>query len=113
MSAAKLPRNTTRQAEAVLHGQISRILHRITGTVIVAFVLIHVLAQAILHVPSLASVKAGVPWLPAFQSQHWIHGILIFSIVFHTIYGLRLVATDLGMRIGARTSLWTDRKSVV
>ncbi len=107
MSSAKLPRNTTRQAEGLLHGEISRILHRVTGTVIVVFVLVHVLAQGILHVPSLLSLKQSVPWLPAVQSQHWIHALLLFSIVFHTVYGLRLLAADLGLRMPYTASLWT------
>ena len=106
MSAATLPRNTTRQAEGPLHGDIARLLHRITGTVIVLFVLVHVIAQAVLHVPALAAVNASAPWLPAVQSQHWIHAILYFSIVFHTLYGLKLLVTELRMRLEYRTSLW-------
>lgn len=106
MSAATLPRNTTRQAEGPLHGEIARWLHRITGTVIVVFVLVHVLAQAVLHAPALASIKSGAPWLPVVQSQHWVHALLYFSIVFHTLYGLKLLATELGMRLEYRTSLW-------
>jgi succinate dehydrogenase/fumarate reductase cytochrome b subunit len=107
MSAATLPRNTTRQAEGPLHGAIARWLHRITGTVIVLFVLVHVVAQAILHVPAFASVSAATPWLPVVQSQHWVHALLYFSIVFHTLYGLKLLASELGMRLEYRTSLWT------
>lgn len=107
MSAATLPRNTTRQAEGPLHGNIARWLHRITGTVIVVFVLVHVTAQAILHAPALAAMKTGMPWLPGAQSQHWVHAALYSSILFHTLYGLKLVLTELGMRIEYRTSLWT------
>lgn len=103
---ATLPRNTTHQAEGPLHGNIARLLHRYTGAVIVLFVLVHVMAQAVLHVPTLASVKASAPWLAAVQSQHWVHAALYFSIVFHTLYGLKLLASELGMRIGYRTSLW-------
>jgi len=103
---ARLPRNTTRQAEVVQHGAIARILHRITGSVIVIFVLVHVIAQSVLHVPMFASVKAGAPWLPVLQSQPWIHALLYFSIVFHTLYGLKLMATELGFRIGYRVSVW-------
>ncbi|MBI4189965.1 MAG: hypothetical protein HY525_05440 [Betaproteobacteria bacterium] len=106
MSSAKLPRNTTRQAEEPLYGEISRILHRITGTVIVVFVLVHVLGQGVLHVSSLASLKESAPWLPTLQSQHWIRALLLPSIVFHTIYGLRLLATDLGLRMDYKASLW-------
>ena len=107
MSAATLPRNTTRQAEGPLHGEIARWLHRITGTVIVLFVLVHVVAQAVLHAPALAPLKADAPWLPVVQSQHWVHALLYFSIVFHTLYGLKLLATELGMPLDYRTSLWT------
>jgi len=106
MSAATLPRNTTRQAEGPLHGNIARWLHRITGTVIVVFVLVHVIAQAILRAPALQSMKAGMPWLPLIQSQHWVHAALYFSIVFHTLYGLKLLITELGLRLEYRTSLW-------
>lgn len=102
-----LPRNTTQQAEKPLHGNIARWLHRITGTVIVLFVLVHVLAQAILHVPAFATLKAGAPWLPVVQSQHWVHAILYFSIVFHTLYGLKLLASELGIRMGYRGALWS------
>ena len=102
-----LPRNTTRQAEKPLHGNIARWLHRITGTVIVLFVLVHVVAQTILHVPGFASIKAGMPWLPAVQSQHWVHALLYFSIVFHTLYGLKLLVTELGWRLEYRTALWS------
>lgn len=104
--AATLPRNTTHQAEGPLHGNIARLLHRYTGAVIVLFVLVHVIAQAVLQVPALASMKASAPWLPAMQSQHWVHAVLYFSIVFHTLYGLKLLASELGMRVSYRISLW-------
>ena len=105
--ALPLPRNTTRQAEALLHGEVARMLHRITGAVIIIFVLVHVLAQTVLHVPAFASLKAGVRWLPVLQNQHWIHAGLYFSIVFHTLYGLKLLAGELGARLDYRSSLWT------
>ena len=107
MSAATLPRNTTHQAEGPLHGSIARWLHRISGTVIVVFVLVHVIAQAILHAPALSSMRDATPWLPMVQSQHWVHAALYFSIVFHTLYGLKLLVTELGMRLEYRASLWT------
>ena len=102
-----LPRNTTRQAEQPLHGNIARWLHRITGGMIVVFVLVHVIAQSILHVPGLAALKSGMPWLPAVQSQHWVHALLYFSIVFHTLYGLKLLVTEIGVRMDYRVTLWT------
>jgi succinate dehydrogenase/fumarate reductase cytochrome b subunit len=106
MSVAVLPRNTTRQAETTRYGEIARVLHRISGAVIVVFVLAHVVVQAILHAPALASAKAAAPWLPALTTQHWIHAILYFSIVFHTLHGLRLLANELGARLDYRLSLW-------
>lgn len=102
-----LPRNTTQQAEKPLHGNIARWLHRITGTLIVLFVLVHVVAQTILHVPAFAAVKADMPWLPTVQSQHWVHALLYFSIVFHTLYGLKLFASETGIRMGYRAPLWS------
>lgn len=106
MSTAALPRNTTHQAEGPLHGNIARLLHRYTGAVIVLFVLVHVIAQAVLHVPALTPIKASAPWLPLVQSQHWVHALLYFSIVFHTLYGLKLLASELGMRVSYRVTLW-------
>jgi succinate dehydrogenase/fumarate reductase cytochrome b subunit len=101
---AILPRNTTRQAQSPLYGNISRLLHRATGTVIVLFVLVHAVVQAVRHAPMLSAWNA--PWLEPLQHQAWIHGILYFSIVFHTLYGLRLLAGDLGMRVPYRQTLW-------
>jgi succinate dehydrogenase/fumarate reductase cytochrome b subunit len=102
-----LPRNTTQQAEKALHGNIARWLHRITGTVIVVFVLVHVIAQSVLHVPSMAATRASAPWLPMVQSQHWVHAILYFSIVFHTLYGLKLLVSELGLKLDYRNWLWS------
>ena len=102
-----LPRNTTHQSEGWLVGDIARVLHRITGAVIIVFVLVHVVGQAALHAPAMAAMKStAATWLPVAQSQHWIHAILYFSLVFHTLYGLRLVASELGVRIDYRSSLW-------
>jgi len=101
-----LPRNTTHQSEGLLIGEVARVLHRASGAVIVVFVLVHVAAQAVLHVPALGGARAAMPWLPALQSQHWIHAALYASIVFHTLHGLRLLASEIGLRIDYRASLW-------
>jgi succinate dehydrogenase/fumarate reductase cytochrome b subunit len=106
-SALPLPRNTTRQADVALQGEIARVLHRFTGTVIVIFVLVHVIAQAVLHAPALAALKAQAPWLPVVQSQHWVHAVLYFSIVFHTLYGLKLLLTEIGFALDYRKALWS------
>jgi len=106
MSEGRFPRDTTRQADGILHGAVARLLHRVTGVVIVAFVLVHVVAQAIYHVPALAAIKAGVPPMEELKTLHWIHAVLYFSIVFHTLYGLKLLVLELGAKLDYRNSLW-------
>jgi succinate dehydrogenase/fumarate reductase cytochrome b subunit len=105
MKALALPRNTTHQAEGPIHGEIARWLNRASGIVILLFVLVHVVAQAVLHVPALEGVRSASPWLPAAQNQPWIHALLYFSIAFHTLHGLRLILEDLGMRVDYRRAL--------
>jgi succinate dehydrogenase/fumarate reductase cytochrome b subunit len=104
--ALSIPRNATHQADGLLYGRVARMVNRLTGIAIVVFVLTHVIAQAVLHAPVFSNLSAALPWLPALTKQNWIHAILMFSIVFHTLYGLRLVAGDLGMRIDYRASWW-------
>lgn len=99
-----LPRNTTRQADTYITGYVARTLNRACGMIVVAFVLVHVVAEAILRVPALAPVNAGLPWLPVVQNQAWVHAILYFCIAFHTLYGLKLLAGDVGLRVPARAS---------
>ena len=105
MTVVPLPRNTTRQAEGMLYGDVSRVIHRVTGAVIIAFVLVHVVVQTIMHVPAFAALKAGTPWLLPLQNQPWIHALLYFSIAFHTLHGLKLLAMELGVRVDYRLSL--------
>lgn len=106
MSAA-LPRDTTHQSEGVLVGEIARVIHRVTGAVIIVFVVVHVIGQAALHAPLMAAMKPmAEAGYPVAQRQHWIHALLYASIVFHTLYGLRLVASEVGLRINYRSSLW-------
>jgi succinate dehydrogenase/fumarate reductase cytochrome b subunit len=101
-----IPRNATHQADGLLYGRAARIVNRLTGIAIVVFVLTHVIAQAVLHVPAFSNLSAAVPWLPTLTKQNWIHSILMFCILFHTLYGLRLVAGDLGIRVNYRGSWW-------
>lgn len=102
--AKALPRNTTRQAEALQYGTVARTLHRLCGAVIIVFVLAHVIVQAVRQVPAFAAVNA--PWLQTVQSQNWVHAILFFCIAFHTLYGLRLLAGELGFNIRYQQALW-------
>ncbi len=106
MSNAALPRNTTRQAEGMLYGEVARRLHRVSGAVIIVFVLVHVIAQALRHVPMFASANAAAPWLQAAQEQNWVHAILFFCIAFHTLYGLKLLAGELGFDFHYKTAFW-------
>ncbi len=106
MRKLTLPRNTTRQAETMLYGDIARQVHRASGAVIIVFMLVHMVVQAVRHVPMFASAKAAVPWLEPLQEQNWIHAILFFAIVFHTLYGLKLLAGELGFRTDYKTAFW-------
>ncbi len=106
MSNAMLPRNTTRQAEGIQYGDVARTLHRFSGAVIIVFVLVHVVVQAVRHVPMLALLNANAPWLQTVQQQNWIHAILFFCIAFHTLYGLKLLAGELGFTIRYQTAFW-------
>lgn len=106
MSEAALPRNTTRQAEGMLYGEVARRLHRVSGAVIIVFVLVHVVVQAVRHVPMFAAANAAAPWLQALQQQNWVHAILFFCIAFHTFYGLKLLAGELGFNVHYKTAFW-------
>ena len=104
MGNATLPRNTTRQAEGIQYGDVARTLHRFSGAVIILFVLVHVIVQAVRHVPLFAAANA--PWLKTVQEQNWVHAILFFCIAFHTLYGLKLLAGELGFTIRYQTAFW-------
>lgn len=106
MGNATLPRNTTRQAEGMQYGDVARTLHRMSGAVIIVFVLVHVIVQAVRNVPMFAAMNAGAPWLQTLQQQNWIHAILFFCIAFHTLYGLKLLAGELGFVIRYQTAFW-------
>ena len=106
MSKATLPRNTTRQAEGMQYGEVARTLHRVSGAVIIVFVLVHVIVQAVRQVPLFTSVNAGAPWLQTMQAQNWVHAILFFCIAFHTLYGLKLLAGELGFNIRYQAAFW-------
>ena len=106
MSKATLPRNTTRQAEGMQYGDVARTMHRFSGAVIIVFVLVHVIVQAVRHVPMFAAMNAGAPWLQTVQQQNWVHAILFFCIAFHTLYGLKLLVGELGFTIRYQTAFW-------
>ncbi len=105
-TAVRLPRDGSRQGEGLLYGRLALTLNRWSGIIILGFIVIHLIAQAVLNVPMLAPVKAAAPWLPALQSQPWLHGVLFASITFHALYGFKLIALDLGARLDYRKSFW-------
>ncbi len=105
-SPSRLPRDSTRQAEGILYGELGYVLNRWSGLVILAFLIVHIAAQAVLHLPAFAAANAAAPWLPAVQNQPWLHAILYGCIAFHTLYGFKLIALDLGARLDYRLSFW-------
>jgi succinate dehydrogenase/fumarate reductase cytochrome b subunit len=90
----------------MLYGEVARMLHRVSGAVIIVFVLVHVIVQAVRQAPMFASASAAAPWLQALQEQNWVHAILFFCIAFHTFHGLKLLACELGLRIHYQTAFW-------
>lgn len=104
--AVAIPRNTTRQAEGALLGNVARQLHRASGAIVVAFVLVHVVVQAIRHVPLFASASAAMPWLEPLQHIAIVHAVLYAAVAFHTLHGLRLMAGELGVVLPYRESFY-------
>jgi succinate dehydrogenase/fumarate reductase cytochrome b subunit len=105
-----LPRDSTRQSTGLLYGALSKRLNRLAGTFIVAFVVVHVVGLAIVYSGALKPVLRLMPWLDGVNHQTWFHAIyavLFPAVVYHTVYSLKLIAMDLGLRIGYRWSFWT------
>jgi len=104
--AAILPRNSTRQADALRYGNIARLTNRITGVVIVGFVTVHVLVQAMVHSGWFGEAVARSQFLLDLQQVPLVHAILFFSIAFHTLWGMKLFLGDLGYVYHYKTSLF-------
>lgn len=106
-SAQTLPRDTTNQAHGILYGHLHRSINRWTGLIILAFVLLHIPLQAVVHVPALAGVKAQLPWLLEMQGSVAVTALLFGAITFHTLHGLKLIAMELGiMWVNYRQAFW-------
>ncbi|GGE37928.1 hypothetical protein GCM10007276_14190 [Agaricicola taiwanensis] len=103
---ATLPRNGTHQADTLLYGRMSRLTNRFSGIVIIGFVLIHVVVQALLHVEGWRETYSQHTWLYSIQNVPLVHAVLYFSIAFHTLYSLKLIAGDLGYTTHYRTSFY-------
>jgi succinate dehydrogenase hydrophobic anchor subunit len=104
-----LPRDTTRQSQGLVYGWLSKLINRITGLIIVAFLAVHVGGLAIVHVDALRPVLNVVPWLADVHEQSWFnvfYAFLFVAITFHTLYSLKLIAMDLGIRVHYRSSFW-------
>ena len=102
----KLPRKGSRHSEGLMYGKLAVALNRGAGLFVVAFLIVHVLAESILNIPSLSTIKNATPWLPAAQHLPVVHGVLFAAITFHTLYGYKLIAMDMGARFDFRKSLW-------
>ena len=104
-----LPRDTTRQSQGPVYGWLSKLINRITGLIIVGFLALHVGGLAVVHVGFLRPVLDLVPWLADVAEQSWFnvfYAFLFVAITFHTLYSLKLIAMDLGLRVHYKTSFW-------
>jgi len=105
-ATVRLPRDTSRQGQGILYGRLAQKLNRWSGIIILAFVIVHLAVQAIVHVTILRPMKDAMPWLIPIQNVPAVHAVLYAAIVFHTLYGFRLIAADLGWPINYRASFW-------
>jgi succinate dehydrogenase/fumarate reductase cytochrome b subunit len=109
-SELKLPRDSTRQSQGILYGPLSKRINRSCGGVIIAFVIVHVVGLAVVYWGALKPVLHALPWLDGVNHRTWFHAIyfVVFpAVVFHTLYSLKLIAMDFGLRLSYRTSFWT------
>lgn len=102
-----LPRDTTRQSETLLYGVWAYRMNRWSGLLIVAYLLLHLLGQAVLNVEGLRGFLPAFVFFSVFQYLPWVRAVLFASITFHLFYGLNLIALDLGARLKYRMSFWT------
>lgn len=111
MSAVRLPRDSTRQAEGMLYGAVARQMNRWTGLYIAGFVVVHVINEATLRIQPRPDVLVALHALDAQLAVrallHSIEGLLYFAVGFHFLYGVKLMAMDLGARPDARLSFWS------
>ena len=99
-----LPRDTTRQSEMPLYGELARTLNRWSGLIILFYLVLHLLGQAGL---TWSRTPSGFGYLAFFQYVPWVRSVLFSAITFHFVYGLNLIALDLGTRIDYRISFLT------
>lgn len=104
---ARLPRDTTAQAKGLRYGHAHKRLNRWAAIVILAFLLLHLLGQASVRVELLAGLGTAVPFLSRLQHEPAVRAVLFASIAFHFLHSLKLIAMDLGLRVGYRKALWT------
>lgn len=103
----RLPRDTTRQSETLLYGVLAYRMNRWSGLLIIAYLSLHLLGQAVLRVGELREFLPTFAFLSVFQYWPWVRALLFASITFHFFYGLNLIALDLGARVKYRMSFWT------
>jgi succinate dehydrogenase/fumarate reductase cytochrome b subunit len=107
MSRAKisLPRVTTRQSETMLYGAVASRINRWSGIMILAYLSLHLVGQAILNVREFRGLFSVLGFLAVFQYEPWVRAILFSSIMFHLLFGVYLIALDLGVRLRYRISI--------
>jgi succinate dehydrogenase/fumarate reductase cytochrome b subunit len=108
MTRAKLalPRDTTRQSEKVLYGLIASRINRWSGITILAYLSLHLVGQAIVNVREFRGLFSVAGFLAVFQYEPWVRAILFAAIMFHLLFGLHLIALDLGVRLRYRMSIF-------
>jgi len=89
-----------------VYGELGRVLNRWAGLAIVVFVTLHLVGQGVMYVGTLRPLARMAGGLASIQHQPWVRAVLFASLTFHFLYGLKLVALDLGARIDYRVSFW-------
>ncbi|HSZ41997.1 MAG TPA: hypothetical protein VK817_18730 [Trebonia sp.] len=106
----KLPRDSTRQSAGIVYGRLSKTVNRAAGGIIIGFVVVHVVGLSVVYWSALRPVLHLMPWLSGIQFNGWFHLIYVIlfpAAVYHTLYSLKLILMDFGLRTGYRWTFWT------
>ncbi|MEX2534557.1 MAG: hypothetical protein WD273_03070 [Trueperaceae bacterium] len=103
----RLPRDRSRRAESFSVARLGRLLYRYSGAVLGAFVLLHVLGQGFLRIPALRAIspEVGSSFLAYLQHVPVVRGVVFFAVVFHFLYGLRIMLSEVGWRSAHRPAV--------
>lgn len=78
-------------------GNLAFLLHRLTGVLLIAYLLVHIYVLTGLYDPEAFAAEMEILTLPAVQMVEFM---LFLPILFHSINGIRLVIIE-----------WTDKGS--